>query len=67
MNAAEVTIFYLLTFQTTEDEVTEKFDRTLLHMIEICAALSLASVDHLHIESDTDIYIEKVIYMKFGL
>ena len=67
MSAAEETIFYVLTFQTTEDEVTAKFDQTLLHMIEICAALSLASVDHLHIESDTDIYIEKVIYMKFGL
>ena len=62
MNAVVVKIFYSLTFQITEDEITVKFDRTLLRMIEICAALSLASVDHLHIESDSNIYIEKVMY-----
>ena len=62
MNAAVVKIFYSLTFQITEDEITAKFDRTLLRMIEICAALSLASVDHLHIESDSNIYIEKVMH-----
>lgn len=62
MNAVVVKIFYSLTFQITEDEITAKFDRTLLRMIEICAALSLASVDHLHIESDSNIYIEKVMY-----
>ena len=62
MNAAVVKIFYSLTFQITEDEITAKFDRTILHMIEICAALSLASVDHLHIENDSNIYVEKVMY-----
>ena len=62
MNAVVVKIFYSLTFQITEDEIIAKFDRTLLHMIEICAALSVASVDHLHIESDSNIYIEKVMY-----